>query len=151
MVARIGESSREDCLARLAKGVPQGTDPDAVASERGLAALKGLLQGRGGGAGLPPGVRGSRFQMDIWRAASAIPAGQTRTYRQVAELAGYQARHARAAARALALNPALVFIPCHRVVSASGSLGGYSGGEALKRRLLEIEGALPVLNRGRSR
>ncbi|HSH00265.1 MAG TPA: methylated-DNA--[protein]-cysteine S-methyltransferase [candidate division Zixibacteria bacterium] len=68
-----------------------------------------------------------------------IPYGQTRSYGEVAAMVG-NPRACRAVGNANATNPLPLVIPCHRVVAAHG-LGGYGGGEALKKRLLELEGA----------
>lgn len=67
-----------------------------------------------------------------------IPYGQVRTYKWVAEQSG--TRGYRAVGRILSMNPLPIFIPCHRVVRVDGSLGGFSAGIELKRKLLEIEG-----------
>jgi len=67
-----------------------------------------------------------------------IPYGEVRTYRWVARRIG--TRGYRAVGRILSLNPFPIIIPCHRVVRADGSLGGFSAGIELKRKLLEIEG-----------
>jgi methylated-DNA-[protein]-cysteine S-methyltransferase len=71
-------------------------------------------------------------------AVSAIPYGSTATYREVAERVGSPSA-ARAVGAACAANPIPLIVPCHRVVAAAG-LGGYGGGPALKRKLLELEG-----------
>ena len=73
-------------------------------------------------------------------AARRIPYGRTRSYGWVAARAG-RPRAARAAGQAMARNPLPLIIPCHRVIGADGSLVGYGGGLALKRRLLELERA----------
>lgn len=81
---------------------------------------------------------GTAFQQAVWEAARAIPYGQTRSYGWVAATAGRPGA-ARAAGRAMGCNPVPPFVPCHRVVAASG-LGGFSSGLDLKRRLLALEG-----------
>ncbi|MDD5317263.1 MAG: MGMT family protein [Candidatus ainarchaeum sp.] len=82
------------------------------------------------------------FQIKVLQAAEKIPAGETRTYRQVAAEAGHP-RAFRAVGTALGKNPVPGFIPCHRVVRSDGSAGGYSGkgGKKGKMRLLLSEGA----------
>ncbi|MCS7198676.1 MAG: methylated-DNA--[protein]-cysteine S-methyltransferase, partial [Candidatus Bipolaricaulota bacterium] len=65
---------------------------------------------------------------------------QTRSYSEIAKTIGHP-KAARAVARACAANPVPIVIPCHRVIRADGSLGGYSGGLARKRALLSLEGA----------
>jgi len=73
----------------------------------------------------------------------AIPAGQTRSYSELAAAVGRPGA-ARAVASANATNPIPIVIPCHRVIHADGSLSGYGGGVDRKRWLLRHEGALLV-------
>ena len=87
---------------------------------------------------LPLDVRATAFQWRVWEQLRAIPRGQTRTYRQVAEAMG-RPTAARAVARACATNPVSVVIPCHRVVRGDGGLGGYRWGLARKQKLLNRE------------
>lgn len=82
------------------------------------------------------------FRRAAWRALAGIPRGRTISYAELARRAG-NPRAARAAGRACGANPLPVFIPCHRVVAATGGLGGFSGGLAWKARLLALEGARP--------
>jgi AraC family transcriptional regulator, regulatory protein of adaptative response / methylated-DNA-[protein]-cysteine methyltransferase len=88
---------------------------------------------------LPLDVRGTAFQQQVWRALLSIPYGETRSYAEVAAAIG-QPTATRAVARACATNPVAVVIPCHRVIRADGSLGGYAGGVERKGRLLAVEG-----------
>lgn len=83
---------------------------------------------------------GTSFQRDVWRALIQIPRGETRTYADVAKMAGHP-NAVRAVANAIGKNPLPPIIPCHRVVRSDGRLGGYSapGGIAEKRRLLASE------------
>jgi len=80
------------------------------------------------------------FQKCVVDFCRAIPAGKTMTYSELAEAAG-SPRAARAVGNCMAHNPLPLIVPCHRVVAASGSLGGYSAGEGIrmKLRLLEME------------
>jgi len=82
---------------------------------------------------------GSPFAQRVWRAALEIPFGQTMSYRQLAERIGAPGA-ARAVGHALGANPIAVVVPCHRVLRADGSLGGYAGGLETKRVLLAHEG-----------
>lgn len=86
------------------------------------------------------------FEEEVLARLRRIPAGTVRTYQEIARAVG-QPGAARAVGAACARNPLPLLIPCHRVVRTDGGLGGYSlrGGVALKRRLLEAEGALPTL------
>jgi len=81
------------------------------------------------------------FQRRVWRAVREIPRGETRSYGEIARLVGAP-RAARAVGGALAANPLPIVIPCHRVISSDGGLGGFGGRVELKRRLLELEGAI---------
>ena len=84
------------------------------------------------------------FQQRVLHATADIPRGQVRTYGQIAAAIGAPGA-ARAVGTALARNPVPIIIPCHRVVRAGGKLGNYgAGGEPMKRRLLDREGALPL-------
>lgn len=78
------------------------------------------------------------FQRRVWRAVQGIPAGETRSYRQIAEAIG-SPRAIRAVARALAADPVALVIPCHRVIRADGALAGFRWGVERKRELLERE------------
>ena len=80
----------------------------------------------------------SDFQARVWQAVARIASGQTLSYTQLAEQLG-MTRGARAVARALALNPLPLFLPCHRVLASSGALQGYRLGLPAKKFLLEIE------------
>lgn len=82
------------------------------------------------------------FQARVWAATRLIPYGETRSYRWVAEQIA-QPGAARAVGQALAKNPLPVIIPCHRVISSHGSLGGYSGGLGMKQKLLQLERRTP--------
>jgi AraC family transcriptional regulator, regulatory protein of adaptative response / methylated-DNA-[protein]-cysteine methyltransferase len=90
---------------------------------------------------LPLDPRGTNFQLQVWKALQKIPAGQTRSYSQIAESIG-RPRAVRAVARACATNPISVIVPCHRVIRRDGSLGGYGGGLERKKQLLAREAAM---------
>jgi len=87
---------------------------------------------------LPLAFSGSPFQNKVWEVVKAIPYGKTATYRHIAEMLGIK-NGARAVGMAVAANPLLIFIPCHRVIGASEKLTGYAGGIERKRKLLELE------------
>lgn len=88
---------------------------------------------------LPVATGGTDFQREVWAALRAIPAGQTRTYGQLAAAIG-RPRAVRAAGLANGQNPVAVIVPCHRVIGANGTLTGYAGGLERKRWLLAHEG-----------
>jgi methylated-DNA-[protein]-cysteine S-methyltransferase len=85
----------------------------------------------------------SDFQRRTWLALRDIPKGETRSYGWLARHVGVPASGVRAIGQAMGENPVPPWLPCHRVIAADGSLHGYGGGLALKRELLELEGALP--------
>jgi len=89
----------------------------------------------------PLDLRGTPFQQQCWRALLAIPYGETRTYADIAR-AVRKPQAFRAVGMANNRNPIAVVVPCHRVIASDGTLCGYGGGLDIKRRLLELEGAL---------
>ncbi len=91
-------------------------------------------------AGLPLDVRATAFQWRVWQELCAIPAGETRTYQDIARSLG-QPGAARAVGRACATNPVSLLVPCHRAVRRDGGLGGYRWGLARKEALIAAERA----------
>lgn len=89
----------------------------------------------------PLDLRGTDFQVACWRALLAIPYGETRTYADIARAVG-KPNAFRAVGMANNRNPIAVVVPCHRVIASDGTLCGYGGGLDVKRKLLELEGAL---------
>lgn len=87
---------------------------------------------------MPLDMAGSTFQLRVWKALREIPAGEQRSYRDIATAIG-QPSASRAVARACATNHLAVVVPCHRVVRSDGELAGYKWGLGRKRRLLESE------------
>ena len=81
---------------------------------------------------------GTEFERAVWFALRDVPYGETRSYKWIAERVGTP-KGSRAVGQALAKNPVPIVLPCHRVIESKGSLGGYTPGEDLKRRLLEME------------
>jgi len=89
----------------------------------------------------PLDLRGTPFQLQCWRALLAIPYGETRTYADIAR-AVRKPQAFRAVGMANNRNPIAIVVPCHRVIASDGTLCGYGGGLDVKRKLLELEGAL---------
>jgi len=87
---------------------------------------------------LPLFSSGTAFQRRVWDALRMIPYGETRTYAEIAALAG-SPRGFRAVGQANHVNPISIIVPCHRVVRTGGDLGGYGGGLDAKRFLLDLE------------
>ncbi len=84
---------------------------------------------------------GTSFQRRVWRAILRIPYGRVRSYQWVAMRVGGR-QYARAVGMALGANPVPIVVPCHRIISHDGSLGGFGCGLPMKRRLLKLEGTL---------
>jgi O-6-methylguanine DNA methyltransferase len=89
----------------------------------------------------PLDLRGTDFQLACWRALLAIPYGETRSYAAIARAVG-KPNAFRAVGMANNRNPVAIVVPCHRVIASDGTLCGYGGGLDVKRKLLELEGAL---------
>ncbi len=92
---------------------------------------------------VPLDLRGTPFQLACWNALLAIPYGETRTYADIARAVG-RPQGFRAVGLANNRNPVAIIVPCHRVIASDGTLCGYGGGLDVKRKLLELEGALAV-------
>lgn len=107
-------------------------------TDRTEAALAAYLAGQDGRMDLPVQMHGTAFQRRVWQALQKIPAGETRSYGQLAAEVG-SPRAVRAVAAANAANRLALVVPCHRVIGADGQLSGYAGGLWRKRRLIEIE------------
>ena len=88
----------------------------------------------------------SSFSIRIWNLTQEIPYGELRSYKWLSERAG--TKGCRAVGAALARNPFPILVPCHRVIKNNGNLGGYSAGLEIKKKLLKIEGILPVRSTG---
>jgi AraC family transcriptional regulator, regulatory protein of adaptative response / methylated-DNA-[protein]-cysteine methyltransferase len=133
------ERDEDAALARLFEEFPLAT---VVRDDEGLAAealvLARALEGGADASVLPLDVQATAFQARVWEALRSIPAGETRSYSQVAASIG-QPSAVRAVASACASNPVAITVPCHRVVRSDGSLGGYRWGLETKRLLLKSE------------
>jgi methylated-DNA-[protein]-cysteine S-methyltransferase len=132
----LPKKTRASAVRELGEDPGNGTDPS-------LAELAGRFQAyfKGETVAFPDRLDlsgATPFQRSIWEAAQRIPRGETRSYTWVAEQAG-RPLAVRAAGGALGKNPLPVIVPCHRVIAANGSLGGFSGGLTMKRRLLDLE------------
>lgn len=106
---------------------------------RAAAELDGYFAGTRRTFSVPLGCFASGAKCSAFiTAAYQLPYGQTATYGQLARLAGHPLA-ARAAGNAMARNPLCLFVPCHRVLPASGGVGHYAGGDSVKARLLALE------------
>ena len=113
-------------------------NPGPVNAEAGLAALLNRLAGHPAPS-IDLDLEGTRFQREVWGALRELGAGETTTYGEVALRLGRTTNSARAIGSAVGANPALVFVPCHRVLPADGGLGNFRLGTDVKRQLLATE------------
>jgi AraC family transcriptional regulator, regulatory protein of adaptative response / methylated-DNA-[protein]-cysteine methyltransferase len=115
-------------------------DSSRAEFESWIAALNRHLRGIEPRLDLPLDVRGTAFQLIVWRYLQKVPYGEVRSYSEVAAAIGKPSA-ARAVAQACATNSVALLIPCHRVVRGTGELGGYRWGVQRKRVLLDTERA----------
>jgi methylated-DNA-[protein]-cysteine S-methyltransferase len=120
----------------------EDTDPDQEPFRSVCSQLDEYFAGRRKRFELSLAPAGTPFQRRVWEALCDIPFGETRSYREVAQALG-SPQAVRAVGSANGRNPIAIVIPCHRVIAADGSLGGYSGGLERKAALLELEGLPP--------
>ena len=100
--------------------------------------LNGYFDGTLTRFSLPLHLTGTDFQLKVWEEMQRIPHGSTVSYGELASRVG-NAKSSRAVAQACHNNPVCIVVPCHRVIAADGSLGGYALGSDMKRQLLDLE------------
>ena len=129
------------------EGHYEETEPASETGDAVLSAcatqLREYFAGKRDRFDLPLAAQGTEFQRQVWSALAAIPYGQLRSYRDIAEAID-KPRAVRAVGAANGRNPLPIVVPCHRVIGSDGSLTGFAGGLEAKTRLLELEDALPV-------
>jgi len=103
-----------------------------------VSAIRDFLDGKIKEFNILLDIRGTSFQKKVWRELRKIPYGKTCSYKEVAEAIGMP-KSWRAVGQANGANPLPIVIPCHRVIAADGSPGGYSGGIKIKSFLLNLE------------
>ena len=108
---------------------------------RTLKELSEYFKGERKSFSIPYLLKGTTFQEDVWNALSKITYGKTQSYKDIA-LKVKRPKAFRAVGSANGKNKIPIIIPCHRVINASGELGGYAYGLDLKRKLLILEGLL---------
>lgn len=107
--------------------------------EEAAQQLEEYFQGERKKLTFPIKISGTEFQKKVWNALARVPFGKTVSYRELAEKVG-SPKASRAIGNAMAKNNHPLIIPCHRVVTSSGKMGGFGGGIRWKRELLELEG-----------
>ena len=138
------ESERQNGRSREVTGLSGSSNTKAFRSTdnemlaRACRQLREYFSGWRQEFSLPLAPGGSEFQRRVWQELQKIPPGETRTYGQIADKLGRPGA-ARAVGNTCGANPIMIIIPCHRVIRADGSPGGYGGGKKLKKKLLRME------------
>ena len=134
-----------ECLAWARRWVPQAQIHTSGPPLEDLAQqLVAYFEGRLRVFELPIDLRGTPFQVRVWREVLSVGYGEVRTYAEIAAAIG-KPRAFRAVGAANGANPIPIIVPCHRLIGSNGSLIKYGGGLDIKRRLLALEGV--TLNR----
>lgn len=139
---QIGIGQEEEVLVRLY--LPNTPVPRLISRETPLLKeaeeqLLAYCAGERKEFSLPFQFKGTEFQKEVWHFLMKIPYGTVCTYGEVAEAVG-KPKAFQAVGAAIGKNPLPIFVPCHRVLGADGSLTGYAGGLELKAQLLTLEG-----------
>jgi methylated-DNA-[protein]-cysteine S-methyltransferase len=134
---RFEEGDYETSLERELAGFVLSRDANKTKAAR--AELLEYATGERKSFDAPIAMRGTAWQKRVWSALARVPFGETRTYSEVAAMAGRRASAARAVGSANAANRLPLVVPCHRVVGSDGSLTGFAGGVHIKERLLAHE------------
>jgi O-6-methylguanine DNA methyltransferase len=140
-ICAVSAADSDRALEReLRRRFPEATlKRDDHRLRRSVADVLDLIRGRRSASTLSLDLQGTPFQKSVWAELLRIPAGATRSYGEIAKRIKRPSAF-RAVAQACGANPVAIVVPCHRVVTSDGSLGGYSGGLDRKRLLLANEG-----------
>jgi methylated-DNA-[protein]-cysteine S-methyltransferase len=127
-------------LTRVVFGVQElpGTYAPCEITNRASTQIQEYLAGKRKTFDLPLHPLGTQFQRNVWDKLQTIPYGQTRSYKEVAQMLG-NPKAMRAVGMANNKNPLPIVIPCHRVIGANGDLVGYAFGLKIKKFLLDLE------------
>ena len=138
-----GDESAVRRISFPKNGKPEKPERDWLEAARGPIAdavkqLREYFAGRRMQFDLPLAPEGTPFQRSVWKRLEEIPYGETISYAELAKRVG-NPKAARAVGSANGKNPLPIVIPCHRVIAADGTLGGFGGGLPTKTTLLELE------------
>lgn len=137
-VFAIGQEGDSIVSVQKVPSVPCEPDRPTQLTDALARQLDEYFQGERQQFDVPYTLRGTPFQNRVWTQLCRIPYGETRSYRDIAQALG-NPRACRAVGMANHRNPLMILVPCHRVIGADGSLGGYAGGIETKQFLLELE------------
>lgn len=133
----LQEVSRRKCPAAMASSLKDPAPAIRILAQSARE-LGEYFRGQRQHFQIPLAPRGTPFQQQVWRELQNIPYGSTCSYKDIAARIK-NPKGARAVGSANGKNPLCIVIPCHRVIAADGSIGGYSGGLTMKRKLLALE------------
>ncbi len=140
-VCRLSFGEEADAISRRFPHAHLSNDPASLSDW--IEGARSALSDPAAGDDIPLDLHGTPFQLTVWDAVRRVPAGETRTYAQIAaEICRPLA--IRAVGTANGANPVSILIPCHRLIRSDGGLGGYAWGLEMKRTLLQRERALIV-------
>ena len=128
---------------------PLGSGPEHPTLLEAARQLSAYFAGKLKKFSVPLDFAGTEFQKEVWRALTAIPFGETRSYGQIAAQIGHP-KAVRAVGAAIGRNPISIVVPCHRVIGADGNLTGFAGGLKVKACLLDLESPVLASARGKS-
>jgi methylated-DNA-[protein]-cysteine S-methyltransferase len=142
-IGAIGIAEDEGAIVRVffggkKKALPGFNTAETPLIKKAAAQLAEYFNGKRKSFNLPLALQGTDFQISVWEALQTIPAGETRSYKDVAALIG-NPKAVRAVGMANNRNPIVIIVPCHRVIGHDGSLTGYGGGLPAKQYLLNLE------------
>lgn len=144
-IGRIGIAEQDGAITNIFFGrtvMPKEYEVEETPLlQKAAAQLNEYLNGERTDFDLPFRTEGTAFECSCWEALQKIPYGETRTYGQQAVMLG-NPKAVRAVGRANGQNPIAIFIPCHRVIGADGTLTGFAGGLDMKKWLLTHERAV---------
>jgi methylated-DNA-[protein]-cysteine S-methyltransferase len=120
-----------------------GTEPEIGILKQAVRELGEYLEGKRKTFDVRLDAHGTPFQLKVWKELARIPYGKTCSYADIAARVK-KPTAVRAVGAANGRNPLSIIVPCHRVISSSGALTGYSGGLGVKSRLLELEGVRSI-------
>lgn len=146
-VGELVVAGNDEFVTELLLDVP-GRQREATAARRGVRGpvldaarqLDEYFARRRRSFDLPLALGGTEFQRQVWTTLAEIPYGETISYGELARWVGRPGA-SRAVGQANGANPIAIILPCHRVIAADGSIGGYGGGLPTKRMLLALESA----------
>jgi methylated-DNA-[protein]-cysteine S-methyltransferase len=141
-IGALGIAEEEDAITGVFFGrdktLPGFAAIETPAIKKTAGQLAEYFDGRRRTFDLPLRPRGTDFQIAVWEALLAIPAGETRSYQDIAVQIG-RPKAVRAVGMANNRNPIVIIVPCHRVIGKDGGLTGYGGGLPAKQYLLDLE------------